>query len=604
MVVEPTSTTEETPKAKATRWLESFSSALDAQDLDTVTGLFTDECFWRDLVAFTWNIITLEGKTAIRDMLSATLSHVCPTNWVIQGDVMEVDGHCEAWLAFDTETARGKGYLRLSGDKCVTLLTTSEYLKGHEEPHGPTRQEGAEHAAYIGRKAWIEQRELQRASLGHSQQPYVVIVGGGQAGIILGARLRRLGVPFVILERNPRAGDSWRRRYKSLCLHDPVWYDHLPYLPFPDHWPVYSPKDRMADWLEAYVRIMDLDYWTSATCVHAAYNSDAQVWAVDADRDGEKMTLRPTHLVLATGVSGMPNVPDVSGLSSFQGDIWHSSKHPGGAAYADKRAVIIGSNNSAHDIATDLWENRAQVTMVQRSSTLVARVDSVTDMVIAPLYSERAVARGITTDIADFIFASIPYRVMPQGQKKTFDAMRQHDGEFYDRLRKVGFQLDFGVDDSGLFTKYCRRGSGYYIDTGGSDLIIKGLVKLVQGQLSHITADALVLEDGTELKADLIVFATGYGNMNQWAAKLISNEVAEKVGRVWGLGSDTPKDPGPWEGELRNMWKPTQQQGLWFHGGNLHQSRHYSQFLALQLKARYERIDTPVYGLQKVHHKW
>ena len=81
-----------------------------------------------------------------------------------------------------------------------------------------------------------------------------------------------------------------------------------------------------------------------------------------------------------------------------------------------------------------------------------------------------------------------------------------------------------------------------------------------------------------------------------------AQEVANKVGKVWGLGSDTTKDPGPWEGEQRNMWKPTQQQNLWFHGGNLHQSRHYSLYLALQLKARMEGIDTPVYGLQQVHH--
>jgi putative flavoprotein involved in K+ transport len=82
----------------------------------------------------------------------------------------------------------------------------------------------------------------------------------------------------------------------------------------------------------------------------------------------------------------------------------------------------------------------------------------------------------------------------------------------------------------------------------------------------------------------------------------VSPEVADKVGKCWGYGSDTTKDPGPWEGELRNMWKPTAQDAMWFHGGNLHQSRHYSRYLALQLKARMEGIDTPVYGMGQVHH--
>ncbi|MEM8862924.1 MAG: NAD(P)/FAD-dependent oxidoreductase, partial [Chloroflexota bacterium] len=168
---------------------------------------------------------------------------------------------------------------------------------------------------------------------------------------------------------------------------------------------------------------------------------------------------------------------------------------------------------------------------------------------------------------------------------------------------KAGFLLDWGDDDSGLFMKYLRRGSGYYIDVGASQLIIDGDVKLRSGvNIDHIKENSVVLTDGSELPADLIVLATGYGSMNGFAAKLISQEVADKVGKVWGLGSDTTKDPGPWEGEQRNMWKPTQQENLWFHGGNLHQSRHYSQFLSLQLKARYEGLDTPVYGLQEVHH--
>ena len=114
----------------------------------------------------------------------------------------------------------------------------------------------------------------------------------------------------------------------------------------------------------------------------------------------------------------------------------------------------------------------------------------------------------------------------------------------------------------------------------------------------------MVFSDGSELPADLIVYATGYGSMNGWAAELISQEVADRVGKVWGLGSNTTKDPGPWEGEPRNMWKPTQQDALWFHGGNLAQSRQHSQFLALQLKARKEGIPTPVYGKAEVHHKY
>ncbi len=201
------------------------------------------------------------------------------------------------------------------------------------------------------------------------------------------------------------------------------------------------------------------------------------------------------------------------------------------------------------------------------------------------------------------LVASVPYKLKPKQQIEVFKEIAKRDADFYARLEKAGFMHDWGDDGSGLGTKYMRRGSGYYIDVGASELICNGSIKLkTRVSVKEIKEHSVVFSDGSELPADLIVYATGYGSMNGWAAELISQEVADKVGKVWGLGSNTTKDPGPWEGEPRNMWKPTQQDALWFHGGNLAQSRQYSQFLALQLKARKEGIATPVYGKAAVHH--
>lgn len=583
-------------------WLKSFESALDDRDFDGLKGLFAKDCYWRDFVAFTWNLKTLEGRDAIADMAAATLDRTQPKGWAVDGEATEADGVTEAWLTFETNVARGKGHLRLTAEGCWTLLTTAQELKGHEEKTGRQRETGVQHGIRRNRLNWAERQEKEQRELGYETQPCVVIVGGGQGGIALGARLRRLEVPTIIIEKNERAGDSWRNRYKSLCLHDPVWYDHLPYLPFPDHWPVFSPKDKIGDWLEMYVKVMELNYWTKSTCRSATFDEKTKEWTVTVDRDGEEVVLKPRQLVLATGMSGVPSVPDLPGMADFKGDIWHSSKHPGSDGYQGKKAVVVGSNNSAHDICADLWEHGADVTMVQRTSTHVSRSETLMDLALGGLYSEDALANGITTDLADLIFASIPYKVLPIFHKTQCEEMKRRDAEFYQRLEKAGFMLDFGADETGLFLKYLRRGSGYYIDVGASELVANGSVMLVAGQVARVTEDAVVLKDGTKVPADLIVLATGYGSMNGWAARLISQEVADKVGKVWGLGSDTRKDPGPWEGELRNMWKPTQQEALWFHGGNLHQSRHYSQFLALQLKARAEGIATPVYGLQEVHH--
>jgi putative flavoprotein involved in K+ transport len=585
------------------QWLSKFGKALERQDIKTAVAMFAPESYWRDLVAFTWNIKTAEGHDAIAAMLEATLSSTKPESWRREGDATEADGVTEGWFTFETSLGHGLGQVRLKGDKCWTLLTTMTGLKGHEEKAGPTREMGAEHGINPQRRTWLERKSAEEAELGSNRQPYCLIVGGGQGGIGLGARLKRLGVPTLIVDKHERPGDQWRKRYKSLCLHDPVWYDHMPYLPFPDHWPVFSPKDKIGDWLEMYAKVMELNYWPSTECKSASFDEARQEWKVKVKRAGKSVTLRPKHLILATGMSGIADVPKFPGARKFKGTQHHSSRHPGGEGYKGKKCVVIGSNNSAHDICADLYEHGADVTMVQRSSTHVVRSDTLMDLGLGALYSEAALKAGVTTEKADMIFASLPYAILAGLQTPVYKQIAERDAEFYKRLEKAGFMHDWGDDDSGLFMKYLRRGSGYYIDVGASDLIADGEVKLKSGvDVAEITAKGVRLSDGSELPADLIVYATGYGSMNGWAAKLISKEVADKVGKCWGLGSNTKKDPGPWEGELRNMWKPTRQEALWFHGGNLHQSRHYSKYLALQLKARMEGMPTPVYGLGKTHH--
>ena len=254
--------------------------------------------------------------------------------------------------------------------------------------------------------------------------------------------------------------------------------------------------------------------------------------------------LRPKQLVLATGMSGKPNVPELPGdgrLPRRPAPLVRSTR-----ARTPTRAsscVVIGSNNSAYDICGALWEVGADVTMVQRSSTHIVRSDTLMDIGLGALYSEQAVAAGVTTEKADMIFASLPYRIMHEFQIPLYDQMRERDADFYDRLEAAGFDLDWGEDGSGLFMKYLRRGSGYYIDVGAADLVADGEVKLANGQVDHLTEDAVVLEDGTELPADLVVYATGYGSMNGWAADLISPG-GRRHGRQ-GLGPRLGHPQGP-----------------------------------------------------------
>merc|ERR1740121_341010 len=300
----------------------------------------------------------------------------------------------------------------------------------------------------------------------------------------------------------------------------------------------------------------------------------------------------------------MPSMPTFEGEREFRQkhELIHSSDFVSGAAYAGKKVVVVGCGTSAHDICADLCSHGASATMVQRSSTTIVGRKTLCDILCGDLYSEAAVAKGIGPEKADLMFASIPHRPLADMHKGACAKMQELDADILDRLRQRGFLIDFGEDGSGNFLKFLRAGKGYYFDCGASELIASGEVGLKVGQISKLSDQGVVMEDGEALPADAVVLATGYGPVNDLAAQFLGREVAARLGKVWGLGSGTRGDPGPWEGELRNMWKPTQVEGLWVHGGNLQQNRSYSLYLALQLQARALGLETPVYGLQEVHH--
>ncbi len=585
-------------------WLASFEKTLADKDLERLAAHFYEECFWRDMLAFTWNIVTLEGLAEISHMLVETLDDSAPRNWRLDGPVIQNEEMTEAWIRFDTRSGSCKGYLRLKDNLCFTLLTTLHTLWNHSPTTGSDRPRGVEHGAFRGRPTWQMQRQSEISEIGNSRQPFCVIIGAGQGGLALAARLRHLEVPTLIVEKNERIGDSWRNRYDSLCLHDPVWYDHMPYLPFPEGWPVFTPKEKMGDWLEMYATVMELDCWTGTECKNASFNAETGLWDVSVDRRGQIHVLNPRHLVFATGMSGYPHIPEFRGQNRFEGRQLHSSQFKRGLDFRDKRCVVIGSNTSAHDICADLWEAGVDVVMVQRSGTFVARAETVLELVLGPLFSHDALESGIDTETADYMVSTWPYRLLEQRQKDVCSEMRERDHELHNRLEVAGFILDFEPDETGMVLKSFRQAGGFYIDFGASDLICRGEIGLKSGvEILELDEAGLVLSDGTDLDADVIIYATGYSSMNDFVADIVSQDVADKVGKCWGLGSGTKKDPGPWQGELRNMWKPTQQEGLWFQGGNLAQCRHYSHFLALQIKARMESIPTPVYALAPVYHK-
>ena len=567
----------------AENWLTQFESALASPDDGSLQILFHPASYWRDVLALSWNLQTINGAGAILKELQALGTSVAPCNFRIDPDraaprrvTRAGTDAIEAIFRFETIQGRGSGILRLipdAGDgnrlKAWTLLTALDELKGFEEPLGSARPRGQSYSRDFRGPNWLDLRK--EAAAYADRDPAVLVVGGGQAGLSIAARCKQLQIDTLIVDREQRIGDNWRKRYHALTLHNQVQVNHLPYMPFPPNWPVYIPKDKLANWFEAYVEAMELNYWTATSFESGAYDEAEGRWSVVLRRaDGSTRTMHPRHLVMATGVSGIPNRPELATLENFAGTVLHSSQYDDGEEWKGKKALVIGTGNSGHDIAQDLHSSGAMVTLVQRSPTLITNIEPSAQLAYA------AYNQGTLED-NDLIATSMPLALAKKSHVMLTEQSKEIDRELLDGLTRVGFRLDFGDGGTGWQFKYLTRGGGYYFNVGCSDLVVQGEIGLKQfSDIDSFVAEGARMKSGETLAADLIVLATGYKPQEHLVRKLFGEEVAERVGPIWGFGEGQ---------ELRNMYTRTGQPGLWFIAGSLAQCRINSRYLALQIKA-------------------
>ncbi len=577
---------------QAAAWLEGFGHALAACDPTGVTALFRPDGYWRDVLALSWRLTTVSGASAIEALLSETLASARPHDFRLPGDRtpprrvvragMEV---IEVIFAFKTAFGVGSGVARLVPDpsasslsvpsfsvpgalRAWTVVTTLDAL--HPSQSDMASAEALEYTREFGGDNWLDKRIKAGAYATHD--PAVIVVGGGQAGLAIAARLGQFGVDTLIVDRQARIGDNWRNRYHSLTLHNEVHVNHLPYMPFPPTWPVFIPKDKLANWFEAYADSLELNVWTGTELADGSYDDTTQRWCVTLRHaDGSERIMRPLHLVFATGVSSIPVIPKLPGLDSFGGTVMHSGAYTEGAAWQGRRALVLGTGNSGHDVAQDLHASGAAVSLIQRSPTYIVSLKQAQS--VYAIYAE-----GIPIEDCDLLATATPYPVLVRAYQLSTAASRAVDQPLLDGLAARGFRLDFGEDDTGFQMKYLRRGGGYYFNIGCSDLIVTGEVGLLQyDHIERFVRDGVQLRDGSIVPAELLVLATGYKNQQDVVRACLGDAIAERIGPVWGF------DEG---GELRNMWRPTAQPGLWFTAGSLAQCRIYSKYLALQIKAR------------------
>ena len=577
----------------ATTWVAELERFIMTPDETGAANLFHSESYWRDVLALTWEIQTVCGGEDVAAKLLPALKKsgvkALQTDMAVNPprQVSRIaTENIEVFFTFETDQGRGRGIVRLRQDattggayKAWTFLTALEALKGFEETSDRNTSAEPSPARDFRGPNWLDKRQASQTY--EDRDPTVLIVGGGQAGLSIAASLGQLNIDCLIVDKHERIGDNWRLRYHALTLHNQVQVNHLPYMPFPPTWPTYIPKDKLANWFENYVESLELNYWTHSELIGGSYDEATQTWSVDVRRsneegEGEIRTFHPRHVIMASGVSGIAQIPEIPTLDAFSGTVLHSSQYHDGEDWSGKKVVVIGSGNSGHDISQDLYSSGADVTMVQRSPTLVVSIEPSAQLPYT-LYDE-----GLALEDCDLITASMPIPLVRRAHSRFTDQSRELDKDLLAGLTKIGFKLDFGEDNTGWQFKYLTRGGGYYFNVGCSDLLVEGKVGLVQyDQLDGFYANGVRLKNGDTLEADLVVLATGYHRQEVLVAKLFGDDVAAKVGPIWGFGDQI---------ELRNMYCQTNQQGLWFMAGSLAQCRIYSKYMALQIKALEESL--------------
>jgi cation diffusion facilitator CzcD-associated flavoprotein CzcO len=579
----PARTAQRAPDILA-EWLADLAAALHEGSAPALTALFTERATWRDFMAFTWDF----SHCIDRDPLVPRLLELAKVADVDgfrvhprQAPVADADG-IHGFFEFTSRDRSDLGYVRLVEREgrfvASTMQTQVQALRDHAERIGPNRVLGKVHGVVPNRTRWTADR--RRAAEFEDSDPAVLVLGAGHNGLAIAARLGALDVSTLVIEKEARIGDTWRRRYASLALHSTVFGDHLPYLPFPPTWTAHTPKDKFADWLEAYAGALDLNVWTRTTFLNGHYDEQAQRWTIFVRRgDGSIRELHPRHFVVAGGLFGSPKVPAIAGIESFRGVAVHSDEFQGGADFPGKRALVVGAGVSGHELAHDLYEHGTDVTMLQRSATYVVTFDTY-HRYWAGLFGEDPL---FPPDFADQVAYATPNLRSDEINKDLVQRAKRDDQELLDRLAARGFQFEWGPDGTGIIGAHMSGRDSYQINIGASELIADGKVHLKQGVELVAVKDGntAVFSDGSELAVDLIVFATGYEQFWNHIRPSLGTAAA-RIDKAYGRAADN---------EYANTWRRSAQPGLWFGTGFIRMARFYSRFMALLIKAIEEGIE-------------
>ncbi|KFY89265.1 hypothetical protein V498_06476 [Pseudogymnoascus sp. VKM F-4517 (FW-2822)] len=566
------------PRSITETWLQNLQQKVSENQLRDVSELFIDECWWRDIVALSWNITTKCGRNEISQylQLQAAKSGFGQLNVVDQGALQPRLSNMggliwiESGFSFETKVGTGRGIVRLANVgplqwKAWIVHTNLDELKG-----------------------FPEQSPQEKPKCYKPTNSQVLIIGAGQSGLALAARLKALGVSALIVDKSPQVGDSWRQRYESVKSHTPRYTDHFPHLDYPSDYPDFLPRNHIIGWMEHYQKVMDLNIEFGVTVGKVDYDNSTQQYTIAIkSQDGSERVVTSRHLVLATGLIGRdPLHPEFENESSFTGQIYHSLSHKSASLVPDlgaKRVAIIGAGTSAFDIAQDFVNCGAkEVTIIQRSPVFVLSLEAQDKFVFAGW-------NMMPTNDADLAGNSFPLPVALTLHVGVTQMMAQHDARLLSGLEKAGLSVKRGEDGTGLLHHQLLKAGHFYVDQGACQMIVDGKIKIKRSKegVKGFDQKAVVLADGEALEADIVVVATGFKPSSDVAKRIMGEEFMAKVGKMGEL--DEEKERIAW-------WRPTAVPGFWYMTGSFLWSRCFSKPLALQIKAVEEGLN-PDYNL-------
>lgn len=335
-------------------------------------------------------------------------------------------------------------------------------------------------------------------------QADVLVIGAGPAGLAVGACLRRQGVPFDHVEREPTVAATWQRHYDRLHLHTIQRYSALPGQPWPAGTPRYPSRQQVVDYLARYAATQGLAPRLGVSVQRV--RRDGERFHVDTSAG----PLHPRAVVVATGYNGVPKAPDFTGLPDFQGLVQTARDYRNPKPFQGRRTLVVGCGNSGAEIALDLAEQGVDVAMVVRSPVHVVPRD---------LFGRPSQATSV-------MLSPLPARV--------------RDALVGPVLRwAVGDLSSWGIQRPamGLNQMIEEQGRIPMLDIGTLAMVKAGRIRVRPG-VRQVMANGVRFADGREEPYEGIVLATGY---DTGLAQFIDgfDAIADSRGRPHRFGEET-----------------------------------------------------------------